>query len=196
MQLDARSEVSWDIDAISLNFAQWMSIQHLTPASTSRVRILSSFTLPRLLSTLFPGNLGRSVRLFVETSSALNNGCFQVHYAGYHLTDLWRIGSFIGNKVLEDLEKALSSIALAKVFLMELKALFVVFFGTNIAVDHAIQGIQSSNISFLCLGSIYLPVDGSGAAQLVKRNICRGTAPAASYTRSSHDKNWGQGLSF
>ena len=196
VQLYAGSEVYWDIDAISLDFAQWMSTQHLTPVSTSRVRILSSFTLPRLISSLVPGNLGQNVRLFVETSLALNDGCLQVYYAGHHPTDLWRIGSFIGNKVLEDLEKALSNTVLAKVSLMELKALFVVLFGTIIAVGHASQGIQSSNVSFLCLESMYLPIDGSGATQLVNRNICRGGAPAASYTRLSHDKNCGQGLYF
>ena len=196
VQLDAGSKVYWDIDAISLDFAQWMSTQHLTLASTSRVRILSSFTLPRLLSTLVPGNLGQNVRFFVETSLALNNGCFQVHYVGHHPTDIQRIRSFIANKVLEDLEKVLSNTAHAKVSLMELKALFVVLFGTIIVFGRAIQGIQSSNVSFLCLESMYLPVDGSGAAQLVNRNICRSAALAASYTRSSHDKNCGQGLSF
>jgi hypothetical protein len=195
VQLDGGSDVSWDINAISLDFARWMSAQHMILASTSRVGILSSFTLTRLLSALIPGDLGPNIRLFIETSSALYNQGLQTHYAGVDATDLCQVRSFTGNKVLEDLEKALNNTALAKASLTKLKALFIILFGTIIAVGYSSQGIHLSNVCFLELTLMYVIADGAMAAQLVDRNARRRTAPAASQTCSSHDRSCRHGLS-
>ena len=124
-----------------------MSSQQLTPTSTSRVGILSSFNITRLLSTSTPGDMSRNFRLFVETSSALYNRSFLQEYAGYNLFDLWRIRSFAGNKVLEGLQGLLNNNAHSRARLFELKALFLVLFGTIESVGYSGQWTQSVIVS-------------------------------------------------
>ena len=147
VHFDCVPESYWNLDTISLDFAQWMSNQQLTPTSTSRVGILSSFSLTRLLSTSTPGNVSQYFRLFVETSSALYSRGFQQEYAGYNLIDLWRIRSFAGNKVLEGLQGLLNNNALSRARLFELKALFLVLFGTIVSVGYSGQWTQAVIVS-------------------------------------------------
>ena len=139
VQLDFHSESYWHLDTITQDFAQWMSNPQLTPTSTSRVGILSSFNLTRLLSTLVPSDMSQNFRLFVETSSALYNRGFQQEYAGCNPLDLWQIRSFAGNKVLEGLQGLLNNNALSRASLFELKALFLVLFGTIVSVGYSRQ---------------------------------------------------------
>lgn len=148
-QLGFHSEFDWNLDTITRDFAQWMSNQRLTPSSTSRVAILSSFNLTRLLSTLVPDNMSQNFRLFVETSSALYNQGFQLEHAGYNLMDLWRIRSFAGNEVLKGLQKVLNINVLARASLFELKALFLVLFGTILSVGYSWQLPPSGIVSLV-----------------------------------------------
>ena len=151
VQLGFHSEFDWNLDTITRDFAQWMSNQRLTPTSISRVGILSSFNLTRLLSTLVPGNMSQDLRLFVETSSALYNRGFQQEYAGYNPIDLWRIRSFAGNEVLKGLQEVLNNNALSHASLFELKALFLVLFGTILSVGYSGQ-LPPSGVVSLVLG--------------------------------------------
>ena len=149
VQLDFHSEFDWSLDAITRDFAQWMSNRQ--PTSTSRVGILSSFNLTRLLSTLVPSNMSQDFRLFVETSSALYNQGFQQEYAGYNPIDLWRIRSFTGDKVLVGLQGVLNNNALSRASLLELKALFLILFGTIVSVGYSGQ-LTWSDVVSLVLG--------------------------------------------
>lgn len=167
VQVDFVPESYWNLDIITQDFAQWMSNQQLTPTSTSRVGILSSFKLTRLLSISTPGNMSQHFRLFVETSSALHNRGFhqgyesavynhgfQQEYAGYNLVDLWRIRSFAGNKVLVGLQGVLNNNALSRASLSELKALFLVLFGTIVSVGYSGQMMQSGIVSLVVRSQI------------------------------------------
>ena len=162
VQLGFVPESYWNLDLITQDFAQWMSNQQLTPTSTSRVGILSSFNLTRLLSTSTPGDMSQNFRLFVETSSALYNRGFhqeyssalydygfQQEYAGYNLVELWLIRSFAGNKVLDGLQGVLNNNALSRASLPKLKALFLVLFGTIVSVGYSGQMTQSGIVSLL-----------------------------------------------
>ena len=156
VQLDFHSEFYWDLDTITRDFAQWMSNQQLTPTSTSRVGILSSFNLTRLLSTFVSGGMSQNFRLFVETSSALYNRGFQQEYAGYNSIDLWRMRSFAGNKVLEGLQRVLNNNALSRASLFELKALFLILFGTIVSVGYSGQLTLSGSVSLVVGCQIYI----------------------------------------
>ena len=162
VQLGFVPESYWNLDVIAQDFAQWMSNQQLTPASTSRVGILSSFNLTWLLSISIPGDLSQNFRLFVESSSALynrgfhqqyaaapyNHG-FQQEYAGYNLVDLWRIRSYAGNKVLDVLQGVLNNNALSHASLPKLKALFLILFGTIVSVGYSGQLTQLGIVSLV-----------------------------------------------
>ena len=168
VRLDFVPDSYWNLDLISQDFAQWMSNQQLTPTSTSRVGILSSFELTRLLSIRTLGDMSQNFRLFVETSSALynrgfhqeyasalyNHG-FQQEYAGYSLVDLWRIKSFAGNKVLDGLQGVLNNNALSRASLSELKALFLVLFGTILSVGYSGQMTQLGIVRLVVHSQIF-----------------------------------------
>ena len=149
VRLDSHSGFHWNLDTITRDFAQWMSNQQLTPTWTSRVGVLSSFNLTRLLSTLVPGNMSQNFRLFVETSSALYNRGVEQGYAGCNLTELWQIRSFAGNKVLVGLQEILNNSALSRASLSELKALFLILFGTIVSVGYSEQSSPAGIVSIV-----------------------------------------------
>ena len=139
MTLAFEAEVLWDLDAMVSEFAGWMSHDHGLPASTSRVGILSSAKFTRLVRTIADERLTRVFRLLVESSSVLYNHDGQLHicWKDYSKDDLESIRSFAGTSVLRHLERVLSNIALAETSLKEMKALFLILFGTIIAVGYS-----------------------------------------------------------
>ena len=161
VEFDFHDELYWDLDTITRDFAQWMSNQQLAPPSRSRVGILSSFKLTRLLSTLVSDNMSQNFRLFVETSSTLYNRGLQQEYAGYNAIELWRIRSFAGDKVLEGLQRVLNNKALSYASLFELKALFLILFGTIVSVGYSGQWTLSGSVS-LVVGCTYSLADQLG----------------------------------
>lgn len=139
VQLEFESEVWWDLDAIAFDFACWMAYQHRVPASTSQIGILSSSKFECLLDNLTIPNLRRAFKLLVESSSVLYNheGNTGMIWKGNSLDDLAKIRSFAGTLVLQYGEKELSNVTLAEKSLPKLKALFLILFGTTIAVGYS-----------------------------------------------------------
>ena len=139
MKLAFESEVLWDLDAMVSEFAGWMSHKHALPASTSRVGILSSAKFTQLVCPITDEDLTRTFRLLVESSSVLYNydGQLDIYWKDYYTDDLESIRSFAGTSVLRHLERILSNIALAEASLKEMKALFLILFGTIVAVGYS-----------------------------------------------------------
>ncbi len=130
-------------------FAGWMSDKHALPASTSRVGILSSAKFVQLVRTIADEDLTRTFRLLVESSSVLYNhdGQPDVCWKDYYMDDLESIRSFAGTSVLRHLERVLSNIALAETSLKEMKALFLILFGTIIAVGYSQPAGRNQEVS-------------------------------------------------
>lgn len=149
MKLDFESEVLWDLDAMVSEFACWMSQKHALPASTSRVGILSSIKFTQLVRTLADEDLTRTFRLLVESSSVIYNyeGQPDIYWKDYYTDDLESIRSFAGTSVLRHLERVLSNIALAENSLKEMKALFLILFGTIIAVGYSRPAGHNQEVS-------------------------------------------------
>lgn len=126
-----------------------MSNQNSEPASTSRVGILSSSKLEHLLDNLVDKGLRRAFKLLIESSSVLYNhdGDTDFYWKSYSLADLANIRSIAGTLVLQHLERALKNLALAKYSLRELKALFLIVFGTIIAVGYSKPVTQADDVS-------------------------------------------------
>lgn len=165
IQSDVDSNVHWDLEYISKNFAQWLGSPYVSPASFSRVGILCSFKLIHLLSDFLPEILIQHFRLLMETSSILYYNGNPCGYAEYSHIDLCLVRSFLGTKVLNGLEKALASTALAKATVHELQALFLMLFGTIIAVSYSDQWSFSDmvSISFCQANCQYRPVSTESA---------------------------------
>ena len=149
VQLAFESEVQWDLDVMVSEFAGWMSQKHALPASTSRVGILSSGKLTQLVRPIADEDLIRTFRLLVESSSVLYNydGQPDISWNDYYQDDLENIRSYAGTSVLRHLERILSNIALAKTSLKEMKALFLILFGTIIAVGYSRPVVHNQEVS-------------------------------------------------
>ncbi|KAL2038935.1 hypothetical protein N7G274_008275 [Stereocaulon virgatum] len=144
------SEVWWDLDGLAFEFAHWMSCQGTTPASTSRVGILSSAKLEHLLHNLVDRGLTRAFKLLSESSSVLYNheGDTDMHWKSYTTSELLGFRSYAGTLVLQHLERLLSRSNLDMASLRELKALFLIIFGTIIAVGYSKPIVQTDNSSW------------------------------------------------
>ena len=139
VQLAFESEVVWNLDAMVSEFAGWMSQKHALPASTSRVGILSSAKFTSLVRHIANQDLTRTFKLLIESSSVLYNydGQLDIQWKDYYKDDLESVRSFAGTSVLRELERILSNSALAETSLNDLKALFLILFGTIIAVGYS-----------------------------------------------------------
>lgn len=126
-----------------------MSNQNSEPASTNRVGILSSSKLEHLLDNLVDKSLRRAFKLLIESSAVLYNhdGDTGFYWKSYSVADLANIRSIAGTLVLRHLERALKNLALAKYSLRELKALFLIVFGTIIAVRYSKPVTQADDVS-------------------------------------------------
>lgn len=137
VHLAFESDIVWDVEALSSDFANWMSNEAATPTTTSRAGILSSGTFERLVQNLVGVHLSSHLRLLVKLSTFLHNYGPRATYAGYSAMDLWSLRSFAGNMVLNRLEAVLrDNKKLARASKQELQALFMMLFGATIAVAY------------------------------------------------------------
>ena len=150
VQLASEGIVHWNINAISSDFAHWMSDEQLEPPSTSRVGILSTWTFERLISSHVDKSLCKYLRLLIGSASILYARGSQASYADCNSTDLRKIRSFAGSKVLQSLETALGNSSLAGASDEKLKALFLVLFGTIVAVGYSKRRGYLDNVSAPC----------------------------------------------
>lgn len=109
------------------------------PASTSLVGILSSLAFERLISStnMISVNMCMHLRLLVEISAALYSSDGRTSYAGLQSPDLWAIHAYVGTKVLQSLDIALSTALSTDVSIEDQKGLFLAVLATIIAVGYS-----------------------------------------------------------
>lgn len=149
VQLAFDTEVLWNLDNISPEFACWITQQVHVPATSSRLGILSTGKFERLLEGLDHEDLRRAFKLLYESSSLLSRFQDQPHvsWKGYCTIDLGNMRSFAGTMVLQSLEKALNNAALATASLGELRALFLVILGTIITSSYSKPSAHTHSVS-------------------------------------------------
>lgn len=138
--------IKWDVGSISAEFVLWMSDDHAQPGATSLVGILSSFAFESMISKFVDSSLSKHLRLLVELTSILYSCGSQASYAGCDLTDLRSLRSFVGTRVLQELELTLGNASLAAASPEKLRALFLVQFATIIAVGYLEPRIPSRDL--------------------------------------------------
>ena len=132
-ELRFKQAVNWDIDALCTDFATWMTADSAQPAATSRVGVLSSMQCQLLLCRYLNGDLCTYLPLLVRTSSLLYNRQDSSH-PRYTYEQLSSARSLLGNELLKHLKTALKPTSLSKNSKQQLEVLFMVVFGTIIAV--------------------------------------------------------------
>ena len=149
------NRIGWDVDTLCAELAQWMLDDDAQPASTSLVGILSSLAFEKLivplLGPLLSENICTNLRLFVELSSALYCSNGQIAYAGCRSSELWGVQAYVGTKVLQSLDVAMTNVFSAKASLAELKALFLALLATIIAVSYSRPWNHLADVSILKL---------------------------------------------
>ena len=145
-QLAFKTCLRWDIDSIASNFVEWMTSDTASPASISRVGILTSFKFQRILAGLLGKNLSISFRLLLETSSILYSQGDKVSYQGYSCGQLHLIQCAAGTRVLQMLHRALGKNILASFPMEKLKALFLILVGTIVAVGYSDKQVQAIDV--------------------------------------------------
>ena len=175
-------------------FAGWMSDKHALPASTSRVGILSSAKFTELIRTIADEDLTRTFRLLVESSSVLYNynGQPDFFWKDYDMDDLESIRSFAGTSVLRHLERVLSNITLAKTSLKEMKALFLILFGTIIAIGYSQPIGHNEEVSTHVWSNNYTESLKRIAARILAPVLRRGSAAAPTNSGPPYGSNSGE----
>ena len=142
-----------DFESTALDFANWISkdqfyresSHHITVSSMSRTGVISSAQFQLLISNFLGKELSESLRILVETSSVLYKRSIEV-YAGYNFTDLERLQSFSGTRVLHYLERALRVKALAQASAEVLQSLFMALTGTILSIGYMREGLVSRSV--------------------------------------------------
>lgn len=129
-------QISWDLHSIASTCANWICDEDTNVVANSRVWILSSLNTQHSLSDLLGEDFSKALRLLVKISSIIYNWGDQATYSHYSSSDLWGIRTFAGSQVLRRLHATLTIHKLAKASQDELKAIFLVLFGTVIAVGY------------------------------------------------------------
>ena len=129
--------IKWNVGSISSEFVLWMSDDDAQPGSTSLVGILSSSAFEGMVSKFVGRSLSKHVKLLVKLTSYLYSCEGQASYADCDSTSLWSLRSFVGTRVLQELEPALGNSSLAAALLEKLTALFLILFATIIAVGYS-----------------------------------------------------------
>lgn len=145
--------VPWELNALALDFADWMSNDRTDPLPpTSRVGILSSQRFKHLVDGFVDDGLCKNFRVFIELSSIIYNKGFKVPSVEDGSLDLWRLQYIAGSRFVRGLELALSAKSLARAPVEELKALFLLLVGAVLAVGYSKPWTGTIEVSFLCDG--------------------------------------------
>ncbi|PQE25322.1 zn 2cys6 transcription factor protein [Rutstroemia sp. NJR-2017a BBW] len=133
------SSVDWNLDSLANDVVQWLN--NLSESQTSKVGILSSPTFLNIVNSCGFGDAGFGAAfqkvIYTETLIYTNgHGWSRSILTGLTLEDLKMIGALSGQKWLELLEKQLKPHILASRTKEQLQLLFLLVFGTILAVGY------------------------------------------------------------
>ncbi len=131
--LEFDDQVEWDVTALSKDWALWMSQNQRVP-TMSKVGIMSSLRFQQLLNPWIPTKLGSYFRLMMHTSSIVYNHGPKDCYCGISFENFYALRSHAGTNLLIGLEDLLRPAELAKAPMEKLRAIFLILFGTILAV--------------------------------------------------------------
>jgi len=133
ISLEYEGHIQWDITEISRDWASWMCRSDRNP-NISKVGVMSSLRFQDMISSCISNSLAGYFRLMMYTSSIIYNHGPQPSYSRFALGDFFKVRSLAGAKVLAGLEKLLLPAELAKATTEKIRAIFLMLFGTILAV--------------------------------------------------------------
>ena len=134
------SQIDWNLHAIASKCADWICEEAADPNSNNCIWMLSFVKIESLLSGTLNRDLCKAFRVMVATSSIIYIWGDNASFDHYNSSDLWIIRSSAGSQVLRKLNTVLNTGKIAKASIDELKTIFLVLFGTVIAVGYTGPG--------------------------------------------------------
>lgn len=156
VSLEFEGNLLWDVIALSEDWASWMCRSDRKP-NISKIGVMSSLCFQRMLSPWVSSSLSDYFRLLIYTSSIIYNHGPQASYPQFALGDFYAARSLCGAKVLASLEKLMRPAELAKATKEKISAIFLLLFGTTLAVLYSerLEDSMMNMVSRLRIGSIY-----------------------------------------
>ena len=159
-ELHFEEAIHWDIDVLCKDFAAWMTADNDQPATISRVGVLSSMQCQRLFCRYSNDDMCTYLPLLVLSSSLLYNRQGPPH-PRYTYECLSSARSVLGNELLKHLETALKPASLSKMSKQQLEVIFMVVFGTIIAVVYSCKtGPEEARVELVRILNHYLILVG------------------------------------
>lgn len=136
ISLEFASQVTWDLDALVDDIVGWLNVPFLS--ETSKVGIMSS---PQFLA-IIKGSIEDSIGVkFQRMIYAISLAYTQPTASDKHQLstgELYQIGSMAGHDLLQYLDERLKPQPLSQCSQNDLRAMFLIVFGTILAVGYAI----------------------------------------------------------
>ena len=160
IELRFEAAMQWDVDALSEDFATWLSDDSGQPAATSRVGILSSTQCQSLLLEYSNDDVHTYLPLLVRSSSYLydHQDSPDPHYTYAQLSSA---RSVLGIAVMKYLEADLRPISLSKKSKKQLETVFLIILGTIMAVTYtSVANHKKARLELLRVLTHYLILVG------------------------------------
>ena len=125
---------------------QWLSDPGSHTIACSRAWLFSSFSTEQLLSQYLPSRLCESIRGLVVTTTLIHNWGSEIQCPRLSTAELRSIRAFAGSQMVKTLELALHPSSLAKSSIDQLEGLFILLFGTMIAVSYTKATAESLDV--------------------------------------------------
>ena len=133
--LSFASDVVWDLGSLSSGIVDWLKgSQEL---ETSKVGTLSSPNFAELIRAFVGPRFSSDFRQMMYATSLANNQRNYQWHDEIGFQELQHIGALAGNNILAELDRGLCPQKLTRYSKHELESLFLVIFGTILAVGYA-----------------------------------------------------------
>jgi hypothetical protein len=133
ISLEYEGHIVWDITELSRDWASWICRNDRNP-NVSKIGVMSSLRFQHMITPCISNPLAGYFRLLMYTSSIIYNHGPQPSYSRFALGDFFKVRSITGAKVLAGLDKLLRPAELARATVEKVRAVFLMLFGTTLAV--------------------------------------------------------------
>lgn len=149
ISLEYEGHIVWDITELSRDWASWVCRNDRNP-NISKIGVMSSLRFQDMISPYISKSLAGDFRLMMYISSIIYNHGPQPSYSRFALGDFFKVRSIAGAKVLAGLDKLLRPAELAKATVEKIRTIFLMLFGTVLAVLYN-ERLEDNTINMVML---------------------------------------------
>lgn len=141
---DYQSMIEWTAPAVFTDCIMWLSTIDSPVVSYSRAWLFSACKTEQLLCSFLPNQLCEKLRVLAETTTVIHNWGQSAYPS-----QVRGLRSFAGTQILRALDETLRPASLANSSVDYLAGIFLLLFGTTLAVSYNASSVSSSKVGFL-----------------------------------------------